>query len=650
MALQAISEPSNSSPRPVQPTLVTSAMNIRRRTGADRWSVSPLALLLVVFTVMAVAYSIAIPIFEGPDEDDHFRYVRFLADHHALPVQLFQAGGGEAGHQGWQPPLYYGLAALVISPINTTDFEQHLWRNPGTSFQGDRACCGRNLYFHARSEDFPYTRTTLAVHLARLVTILFGIMTVAIVYALMLTLLPGKRWLALAAAAVVGFNPSFLFASALVSNDVPLAALCSLALLISTQLLRGTLESNVRNYTLLGITIALAMSVKTTALGLIPVAIAVAAWRAIYVRGGIPATARMFVNAMFGILAPVLLLTGWWFARNQILYGDPMAYRLVYASAIFPRDSPLTWPELFQINLPWLWTTFWGGPMPGDFSPMLLILLLAFTALAAVGAATFVLSTKDNDVRSALGLLAVWLGLIFGAQIEFIRTSGGTDQGRYLFPAIASFSVLWVIGMDEMVSRLGGWLNRRVQFRTRLALPPPTPLLSLTCISIFFALALFVIFANTIPAYARPPELSESILNRADKQLDADFSNLFALRGYSLSTRNLRPGDQMRVTLYWQSLGSTLTSYRVFVHLVGENGRVAGGKDVVPDQGAYATVLWRPGDWIQDTVTFTTAPDAVPGVYQLEVGLYPYGQPDDRLNLTGSDEDHVLVDAIQVTG
>jgi hypothetical protein len=625
-------------------------MDMSRRAGAARLKESPLALLLIVFVAVAVAYSIAIPLFEGPDEDDHFRYAKFLADHHSLPVQLFQAGGGEAGHQGWQPPLYYGLVALVISPIDTSDFEQHLWRNPGTSFQGDRACCGRNLYFHARSEDFPYTRTTLAVHLARLVTILFGLITIAAVNALVLTILPGHRWGALGAAAVVGFNPSFLFASALVSNDVPLAALCSLALLISAKLLRRTLAPSLVSWSLLGLTVAIAALIKTTALGLIPVAFVVAAWRAIDLRDSTLTKIHILTSALIGILAPMLLLMGWWFLRNQILYGDAMASRLIFASAIFPRDSPLTWPELSQINLPWLWQTFWGGPTPGDFPSILLFALILLSLLAAVGAAVFFISLKDNDTRACVALLTAWLAIILFAQIQFIRISGGTDQGRYLFPAIASFAILWVLGLEAWVSliwlRMPGrnWIVAPVDPRARTALVP------FTCIPAFIGLALLVLFVNTVPAYARPPQLSQSILIHADKQLNVNFSNLFALRGYSLSTRTLRPGNPVSVTLYWQSLHSTPISYRVFVHLVGEKGHVAGGKDVVPDQGAFATVLWQPGDWIQDSISFTTAQDAFPGVYQLEVGLYPFGHPDNRLNLAGSEDDHVLVDAIEVGG
>ncbi len=624
----------------------------------------PFFLLLSTFFVLAVIYSIAIPLFEGPDEDDHFRYAKYLADHRALPVQLFQAGGGEAGHQGWQPPLYYALAALVISPVDTSDFEKHLQRNPLVSFQGDRACCGRNLYFHTRSEDFPYTRTTLAVHLARGVSILFGVLAVACIYALVLTLFPGRKWLALAAAAVAGFNPSFLYASALVSNDIPLAALCTLALLLLAKLLMNQLEPNLEHFAWVGLVIALALLVKSTALGLIPFALAAGAFIAL--RQDIPAAsagrsffslatlrkllaARILWKALVGVLAPGLVLTSWWFVRNQILYGDPMAYRLLYASAMFPREQPLTWPELWNISLPWLWQTFWGGPTPGDFSPPLLIILGVLTALGLIGSVVAFLRQRDFSVRAVLILLAGWLAFILVAQLQFMRTSGGTDQGRYLFPAIASFAILFVFGQIEITERTSAWAGSRVG--THSAHRPThslTHILSFTLILVPVLLAIYVLVANTLPAYARPPQSDETILSRADQKLDANFSNQLALRGYALSARSLGRGEMLNVNLYWQGLVSMRRSYRVFVHLVDQNGRVAGGTDVVPYHGSYATVLWQPGEWVADSVSFPVNNNARAGTYQIEVGLYPAEQPDNRLNLVNSDQDRVLLDAIEV--
>ena len=142
----------------------------------------PLVVLLLVFSALALFYSLIIPLFEGPDEDDHFRYVKYVADHRTLPVQEFTHGGGQAGHQGWQPPLYYALAGILIAPIDMSDFSEHLIRNEHATVVGDPACCGRNLYYHFSNENFPYSHTALAVHLARLLSILFGAITVAATY------------------------------------------------------------------------------------------------------------------------------------------------------------------------------------------------------------------------------------------------------------------------------------------------------------------------------------------------------------------------------------------------------------------------------------------------------------------------------------
>ncbi|MCI0475254.1 MAG: glycosyltransferase family 39 protein, partial [Anaerolineales bacterium] len=282
----------------------------------------PLIILLGVFVALALFYSTIIPLFEGPDEDDHFRYAKFIADQRALPVQLFEPGGGVAGHQGWQPPLYYSLAALVIAPIDRSDYEQHLWRNYAATFVGDPACCGRNIYYHTDSENFPYTRTTLAVHLARLLSIFFGAITVTATFGIARQLSIVNYQLSIAVAALVAFNPSFLFASALVSNDAMLTAFSSLVVLMWVKLLTsrtasggviaseakqspnrtleialsasfdsisaslrfrsGRLLAMTRSAVLLGALIGLGILTKPTALGLIPFSIlvlSIVAWR-----------------------------------------------------------------------------------------------------------------------------------------------------------------------------------------------------------------------------------------------------------------------------------------------------------------------------------------------------------------------------------
>ena len=48
-------------------------------------------------------------------------------------------------------------------------------------------------------------------------------------------------------------------------------------------------------------------------------------------------------------MLPVLLLTGWWFVRNQTLYGDPLGWSMfqeVYR--VVMRTTPLAWNDVRQ--------------------------------------------------------------------------------------------------------------------------------------------------------------------------------------------------------------------------------------------------------------------------------------------------------------
>lgn len=600
---------------------------------------SKLKILLAVFVAVAIGYSLIIPLFEGPDEDDHFRYAKFIADQRALPVQLFEPGGGIAGHQGWQPPLVYALAALVIAPIDTLDYEQHLWRNYAGTFVGDPSCCGRNIYYHTDAENFPYTRTTLAVHLARLISILFGAVTIYAAYALARELFTDNEWLALAIASVVAFNPSFLFASALVSNDAPLAAFSALALLMWARLLNGRVALNAKTAALTGLILGFAILTKTTALGLVPLTMLVLlflAWRARDLRLGI--TTNVILVAVFALIA------GWWFVRNWILYGDPLAARLVSVSALFPRSGELTPPELFQISLPWMWQTFWGGPTPGDFSPIILSALAILTAIALIGFTIFFFRIPNYKLRITIFFLVAWFVVIFVAQLRFITMTTGADQGRYLFPAIPVIALIIVLGLDTLMqSTLRTTHLSHLPWRA-----VPGFVICSFVIFASFALALFVPFAYTLPAYARPTRASENDLTRITNPIRVNFANQIELLGYDLDGRAVKPGDTLRIALYWRALAPMSESFRVFVHLVGQGDTSAGGTDVIPARGAFPTVYWKPGDALRDVVNVPVIANATPGKYALEVGLYPIGKPGERLTAIETGDDRALIAAIKI--
>ncbi len=177
--------------------------------------------------VLGVVYSLATPIFEASDELWHYPVVKYIADGRGLPVQrpgvetLWQ-------QEGSQPPAYYALAALATAWIRTDDLPEVRWLNPMANTGRPLAAGNKNLVIHTQREAFPWHGTALAVHLIRLLSVLLGASAVYLTYLLALEIAPRRSDLALAAAALVAFNPMFLFISGSVNNDnliVPLATL-----------------------------------------------------------------------------------------------------------------------------------------------------------------------------------------------------------------------------------------------------------------------------------------------------------------------------------------------------------------------------------------------------------------------------------------
>ncbi len=83
------------------------------------------------------------------------------------------------------------------------------------------------------------------------------------------------------------------------------------------------------------------------------------------------------------------------------------------------------------------------------------------------------------------------------------------------------------------------------------------------------------------------------------------------------------PGERtLRVTLLWQSVAPVSADFTVFTHLLDAGGQQRGQKDSPPAGGARPTTGWATGEYLADTVEVALAPEAAPGAYTLEIGLY----------------------------
>jgi 4-amino-4-deoxy-L-arabinose transferase-like glycosyltransferase len=93
-----------------------------------------------------------------------------------------------------------------------------------------------------------------------------------------------------------------------------------------------------------------------------------------------------------------------------------------------------------------------------------------------------------------------------------------------------------------------------------------------------------------------------------------------ALVGYQIDETWSKPGGAVVVTLYWQAVKSVHLPFKVFVHLVGAQMTVQG--DDFPACGMLQMPRWKQGELITDRHLLHLPPDATPGVYRLEVGIY----------------------------
>jgi len=115
-------------------------------------------------------------------------------------------------------------------------------------------------------------------------------------------------------------------------------------------------------------------------------------------------------------------------------------------------------------------------------------------------------------------------------------------------------------------------------------------------------------------AEAPPPAIQHPMVSRLGEGI--------RLLGFDLEPTTVRPGEALRLTLYWQALAPMDIAYTVFTHLLDADGQFRAQQDNQPQSGGFPTTEWLPGDVIRDEYVLALPPDAPPGEYTLEVGMY----------------------------
>ncbi len=591
-------------------------------------------LLIAGHLALGLLYAWATPIFEASDEGHHVGVIQWLREGHGLPVQDPTRDREHPtiyAQEGSQPPLYYWLGWALTAPIPASDFEQAHVPNPMSRVGVPNTTHNPNLY---RPQAAPGGTWTLTMAL-RLFSLLLSCGTIWLGHRLARQL-SGREEVALLAAAFMAFNPMTLFINASANND-NLVMLLNTGALVSIAALWLT-EGRPRARSLMGLGLWLGLAALTKLNGLVlwPVAALAlggraltperpANWRELLRAWLSPArwrsAAPLLARDLALTFAPALVVSGWWFARNLILYGELTGTATMVAIA--GRRTIGLWDlitqEWYGFFLSY-WGVFGGFTVLGPEWVNAAFAALTLGGLLGGGLALAAAWRADGWQRATpergLGLLS--LAFVGATLIALINWTSQTyaSQGRLLFGAIAPLSAglaygWWVVG-DRL--RLTRWLW----------------LLS----SVLGGIALYLPIAIIAPAYQPPVAVAEADLPADVQRVEARLGSALELIGYRADGAPHRPGETLDFTVYWRVAAVVEADDVLALVASGRDGEVLTQVDTWPGGGLLPLSRFEPGVIYADNYTLPLAEAATaPTVITLRVGLWR-DAPEHRLPTT----------------
>ena len=576
--------------------------------------------ILAGYLLLGLCYSLASPIFETPDEAQHFFFVRELAEQHGLPVQR-DGTPGRWLQEGSQPPLYYLVGAVLTAWIDASDWQAFSARNP-FAVEGDPQTPGnRNVYLHLAPEEFPWHGTVLAVHMLRLISLCLGALSVVVTYAIARLVFPGRRGLALGAAAIHAFLPQFLFISAAASNDVMAALACGAVLWQSLRVVRGA--SSRSDDILLGALVGLAALSKLSGASLALVAV-VAVLQSPVRAAGTGRRVPHMLTRLLAVTVTAAVVAGWWYARNLLLYGDLTGLNHMLA-IVGTRNPP---PDFWQIldELEGLRLSFWGLfgwfsiLMPAPFYWLLDGLAITATIGLLIGLLAARYMAHGTSLRAPAypwrqaPLHPAWLpvlaaAIVFAGVVRWgIMTPGLT--GRLLFPALSAFALLLSAG-------LAAWYEL-LEHRARRAARPAVAML----FGLYLLVAALVPFTVIAPAYARPA-LAAATPQTPSPLVKWTGAAQLELVGSEASSAPVHPGETLPLLFRWLTRQPVGVDYTLFIKVFGQEDELLASTDTYPGFGIFPTSIWPPNQVITDRYNLRVNPAAhVPVYAEVVVGFY----------------------------
>ena len=446
--------------------------------------------LFVIAAVNACCWALITPVFQGPDEVDHFAYTQSLVERGQSPSRdpLSQ----QARWSGAENLALEGTSFLTDHQVGDSrapwlgsqlvEYRRRVeLTRPSRDDGGGYTTSAAHgpLYYLAVSPAYLITRggsVFSQLTLMRLTSALIGALVVLFTFLLARELAPRRPWLAVLAALLVAYEPMYGFVSGIVNNDVGVnAAAAALELLLLRMLRRGM---TIPWAALTGAVLVALPLVKGTGLSLYPVAGLVflatlwrhharrdlIAWGALaagavlmsvfasIVLGGLePSSAAASGSAAIGSNAG---------AAREALHHLPsyLSYlwqallpRLPFMTRYFPH--PHAGFALFNysgfvifVERGWAAFGWYDVFFPHHLYIVIFLIMIAFVPLG-VWAARRERAWLARHRLEVLALIAMPLAVVAGFEAAYYTPTPRAviaEFGRYAFPAIGPLAILVV--------------------------------------------------------------------------------------------------------------------------------------------------------------------------------------------------------------
>ena len=405
-----------------------------------------------VYLALTLAYALAIPLWEAPDEPAHFLYINSLAETGAPPPpsppqrggRYWESGYVTSGYEWYQPPLYYALVAPLIAASRSLDLLPRFDAFPEISPEFPLVV---RLFV---TQPFRFSE----IHLLRIASALFGLGTVLTIYFLSRRLFPKEEYLPELAAGFVAFIPQFNFLHAYVTNDTLAIFLTTAGIGSLVFVALSSPESRRRAWMWAGIVTSLALATKMTAWFLLPLAGLLALSLLLMTTG--KRTRILGDIALFGALALLAPLASW------LLWPDLLNRLLHSPQATGFRPEFASLEHFTKTILPLTHSSFWGR-----FGWMNLLMdrytVWALDAIGLIGlAASPLILWKERarlDTGERLSIFLLLAGFVLvGLLFVFFNLTTVQPQGRYFYPALATIGIFVALGWVKMAGRWRKWV------------------------------------------------------------------------------------------------------------------------------------------------------------------------------------------------